>query len=232
MHLDESKWASILTKAYFEEHRLRRKRSFHDIGNEIGASHKVVSRHFHATGLTDFKRTRKSKSKIPIGRDFLYEQHVVQKRSALDIAKEIGVSTQTILDRLRRLGIDVQSTSPSRKGQLGQSRFTWIKNNALLRGYDFKISYDDAWKLFIEQDQRCALSGQPIHFSPHRTGGTTASLDRIDNNLGYVLGNLWWVHKDINRGKGTLSTQEYVQLCQMVANHASTRSGEKNFVVE
>jgi len=29
----------------------------------------------------------------------------------------------------------------------------------------------------------------------------TASLDRIDNNLGYTINNIQWVHKDINRIK-------------------------------
>ena len=30
-------------------------------------------------------------------------------------------------------------------------------------------------------------------------------IDRIDNNLGYIIGNIQWVHKDINNLKGTFN---------------------------
>lgn len=36
----------------------------------------------------------------------------------------------------------------------------------------------------------------------------TASLDRKDNKLGYEEGNVWWVHKMVNRLKNNYSLEE------------------------
>jgi hypothetical protein len=45
---------------------------------------------------------------------------------------------------------------------------------------------------------------------------TTASLDRIDSSIGYVEGNVQWIYKPLNTMKGTLSNQEFIQLCKEV----------------
>jgi len=60
------------------------------------------------------------------------------------------------------------------------------------------------------------LSGLDISFT-----GKTASLDRIDNEKGYVEGNVQWVHKDINNMKHTYPNDYFVNLCQQVALHTA-----------
>jgi hypothetical protein len=73
------------------------------------------------------------------------------------------------------------------------------------------------WNLFLSQDRKCALSGIPIGFQDR--SGSTASLDRIDNSKGYVIGNVQWVHKDVNIMKHTHSQDYFIGLCATIASH-------------
>jgi hypothetical protein len=86
-----------------------------------------------------------------------------------------------------------------------------------LRSIEFSVSLEEAWELFVNQNERCALSDLPIKFGLHNH--QTASLDRIDSSLGYTLGNVQWVHKHINYMKWKLSEKEFIELCGKVWNH-------------
>jgi hypothetical protein len=52
-------------------------------------------------------------------------------------------------------------------------------------------------------------------FSKTRTKNT-ASLDRIDNKIGYEVGNVHWVHKEVNMAKGSMSHGDFLSLCRCV----------------
>ena len=82
------------------------------------------------------------------------------------------------------------------------------------------------WVLFQGQGGKCKISGLPIELGRYRPKSraqgkwprlATASLDRVDSSRGYVLGNVQWVHKDINKMKGTFSQARLIELCQAVA---------------
>jgi len=65
----------------------------------------------------------------------------------------------------------------------------------------------------------CALSG--IKLTPE-----TASLDHIvpvSRGGGYLMGNVQVVHADINRMKGTRTNEEFIELCQCVADYVSNQ---------
>lgn len=66
------------------------------------------------------------------------------------------------------------------------------------------------------------LTGWPIAFRPVgvKSGQTSASLDRIDSHQGYVLGNLQWVHKDIQRMKSDFSQERFLEVCSAVSQKA------------
>ena len=110
-------------------------------------------------------------------------------------------------------------------GMLHKSVYTAIKTRA--GGYggrspiDFSVSIEYLWALFEEQGGKCAISGIPLQFpptlSPDDRRLQTASLDRIDNTLGYVAGNVQWVHKHINMMKRDLAQSYFIQLCKVVA---------------
>jgi hypothetical protein len=100
-----------------------------------------------------------------------------------------------------------------------------IVSSAQRRGHEFLIDKEYAWKLFILQNRLCAISGIPIVFGskqkfigrkkPPKTNSivTTASIDRIDSKIGYVVGNIQWVHKDINIMKHDYDQDYFIGLC-------------------
>lgn len=85
------------------------------------------------------------------------------------------------------------------------------------------ISYDFIVELFAQQGGKCALTGQillPPTRPNMRTGNCTASLDRIDPTLGYIAGNVQWVHKDVNRMKNIFPQEYYIYMCAKIAANA------------
>lgn len=84
-----------------------------------------------------------------------------------------------------------------------------------------RLTIVEARDLFINQDQKCALTGLPITFGrAEYSNETTASLDRIDSSKGYERGNVQWVHKVVNIMKGTLTPAEFLQFCRLIVEHA------------
>ena len=47
----------------------------------------------------------------------------------------------------------------------------------------------------------------------------TASLDRIDSSKGYIEGNVQWVHKRVNLMKGNMSTENFIEWCNLVVKN-------------
>lgn len=100
---------------------------------------------------------------------------------------------------------------------------TYWKNilyGAKIRNLDFTVSKDYLSELFKKQSGLCALTSAkiilPDGYKECRNGTRTASLDRIDSNLGYVEGNVWWVHKCINKMKMDLNLSRFLYLCESV----------------
>ena len=105
-------------------------------------------------------------------------------------------------------------------GELSGAHITRIKS-ALVRKTKtlaFRVSKTYLWKLFLKQDQRCALSDFPIILSK-KISNTTASLDRIDSSKGYIKGNVQWIHKDINKMKMNFNQQYFIDTCKLIANN-------------
>lgn len=89
-----------------------------------------------------------------------------------------------------------------------------VKSGAAKREFVFNLTIKDAWRLFISQERKCALSGVPISFSDR-----TASLDRIDSSLGYTSDNVQWVHKDVNRMKQHYDEDYFIRFCRLITAH-------------
>jgi len=110
-------------------------------------------------------------------------------------------------------------------GEISRSYWSRTERGAKTRSISFEISIEDAWKLFLYQGRRCALTGLPLVFGAlHRISGPlgTASLDRIDSQRGYTSNNVQWVHKDVNNMKQGLPEVEFVRLCSLVATKGIT----------
>lgn len=86
----------------------------------------------------------------------------------------------------------------------------------------FNLSLDYLNSLYEQQNHRCALSGISLEPDLSLTvSQQNMSIDRIDSNGVYEEGNIQWVDKRINMMKGTLSNEEFIELCTMVAKYNS-----------
>lgn len=106
-----------------------------------------------------------------------------------------------------------------RIGHLGASFYCRLKSGARRRNLSVEVSLGQMSDLLEAQGFRCALSGIPIWAarSEAEYRSQTASLDRIDSKLGYVAGNLQWVHKDVNQMKMDLDQDYFILICKFIA---------------
>ena len=111
-------------------------------------------------------------------------------------------------------------------GDISGKYLTGIKRGAIKRGYEYDITFEYMWSLF---DGTCALSGLPIVFSQNSRGGVeqTASLDRIDSEKGYVVGNVQWVHKDVNLMKNHFSNDYFIDMCSRIISKVKPKKQRK-----
>lgn len=108
-------------------------------------------------------------------------------------------------------------------GDLSQSIVTHCKNHAITRGIKFKVDTDYLWSLFLKQKGCCALSGIKLVLGLHYNDKfRTASIDRIDSTKGYVIGNIQWVHKSVNKMKMDLDQETFLQWCNRIAQSRPT----------
>lgn len=112
-------------------------------------------------------------------------------------------------------------------GDINVGFFEHFRYGAEKRGISFNLTIEEAWQLFLKQDGRCALSGVKLTFVPYgwnyrHFDEQTASLDRIDSSDGYHIGNVQWVHKEVNFMKGRLADEEFIKWCKRIARHAKT----------
>ena len=99
------------------------------------------------------------------------------------------------------------------------SKWSAYRLRAKRKGFDFDISIEYAWGLYEKQNKLCALTGEEIFFGKTITSETTASLDRIDSSKGYIMGNVHWVHKDVNKMKMDLSMDRFKELCTKIVEN-------------
>jgi hypothetical protein len=104
----------------------------------------------------------------------------------------------------------------------GIPRNVWASFRYSTRGHEINVSDKYVQQLFDRQNGRCALTGRELYFArgEYEKHLTTASLDRIDSDIGYVEGNLQWVHKDVNFMKHCFSQEYFIQTCKEIAEWA------------
>jgi len=85
--------------------------------------------------------------------------------------------------------------------------FSTYKKSAKRRDLDFKITID-YFKKFWKKS--CSYCGGEIK---------SIGLDRIDNNKGYIVGNLCSCCYICNISKRKLSQEDFINLCRKVSKH-------------
>ena len=99
-----------------------------------------------------------------------------------------------------------------------------VKWNAKKRNVPVLVSKEEAYDVFVKQNKKCNLTGMDIRLPLYGTDKEwTASLDRIDAKKGYMIGNIQWVHKDLNRIKNIFDEKYFISICQKVVNFCGNR---------
>lgn len=110
-------------------------------------------------------------------------------------------------------------------GKLNGQYFSMLRWRTEKLKIPFDVSIEYLWELFEKQGGKCALTGLPIEFNTQKAQRNgkeqTASLDRIDSkrNIGYVPGNVQWVHKDVNRMKNAYPLDRFKEICRLVTEY-------------
>ena len=111
--------------------------------------------------------------------------------------------------------------------QMTGTFLSYLKDQAKRRSKEFNLTAKQLWDLWELQKGKCALSGVDLTItlnSGFNQTKVTSSLDRIDSSIGYISGNVQWVHKKINIMKNSLSDDVFIDFCSKVYLH-----NNKNF---
>lgn len=100
---------------------------------------------------------------------------------------------------------------------LGNSRARAKKNS-----WEFDLSIDFLVSLYKDQNGLCALTGVELSLKADRSRwvGNLISLDRIDPAKGYLKSNVQFVTTSVNYAKGSLTQQQFFDLCERVVRNA------------
>ena len=162
---------------------------------------------------------KKNRLKSILTREFLEAEYANSSKSIKQIASEVGCDRTSVENYLCLFRIPLKynyfgkknQKHPQWRGYEDISMTYWknVKHGARTRHIAFKVKIEDAWELYLKQNRKCALTGRSIGFEASKNN--SASLDRIDASNPYVIGNLQWVHKDVNRMKSSLAEEVFVE---------------------
>lgn len=110
-------------------------------------------------------------------------------------------------------------------GELSQAVINRIEKRAKKRKIEYNLTLEYLWNLFLKQERKCVYTGieitLPKNSKDFHLGHRTASLDRIDSTIGYIEGNVQWVHVDINFMKQSFTHDYFLLMCSLVTNKNS-----------
>lgn len=99
-----------------------------------------------------------------------------------------------------------------------REHFNRVKNGG--RNQEYDITLDDLLNQWEKQNGICPYTGLTL-IQPKDAKGKPlmykASLDRIDSNLGYVVGNIQFISATANLAKHKMSHNEMVEFCKIIA---------------
>lgn len=81
----------------------------------------------------------------------------------------------------------------------------------------FNLTIDELLTLLEKQQGKCAISG--IELAHLHNDWKSASIDRIDNKVGYTVDNVRLVCYGANIAMARLTEQEFIGLCKAVVSH-------------
>jgi transposase len=180
----------LLRELYFNQKKLQR-----EIAQELKCSTAAVSLAMERYRLRkkswEIKRKlRKDSNPLLHNRDWLYDQHITQRKMQTDIARQLGVSYETVRRAFRRLGIPTRTYHPERRPEL--RKFAPDQDEEIAKAYLSGLTLQDlARQLHVGTKAiRNALVRQGIKFRPLGTKGLEIKMPEEPRELGYIAGLL------------------------------------------
>ena len=96
-------------------------------------------------------------------------------------------------------------------GEISGKHWAAILAGARSRNLQIGITKESIYEVFLNQNKICVYTGRILDSG-------TMSLDRIDPKLGYVFGNIQWIHKDVNSMKWDLTHVQFLGWCRLITN--------------
>jgi len=100
---------------------------------------------------------------------------------------------------------------------LSNTKWLRIINSAASRNLEFSISKHYAEWQYTKQNGLCNITKIPLN-------DKIASIDRIDSSIGYVEGNIQWVHAIVNSLKLDFNQDYFIHLCQKIAHFQQNKA--------
>jgi hypothetical protein len=115
-------------------------------------------------------------------------------------------------------GEDKLKYTAFRRTKSVRSYLQYLRSKAVQRRKNEEvISLDALELLWATQEGKCALTGWPMTMElANGVVPTNCSIDRIDSNQGYVVGNVQLVCRSANVAKHDLPLEEFIKLCRAV----------------
>ena len=106
-------------------------------------------------------------------------------------------------------------------GQISGVMWSQVKSNARRRGHEFDLRIEEAWDRFLYQEGKCELTNQEIVLTgyPYDKKKTTAVLTLINEDEGYKINNIIWIHKRIAKMKSKMSLDEFLELTYKISRN-------------
>ena len=82
------------------------------------------------------------------------------------------------------------------------------------RGITLDVTFEQCLNLYYKQDGKCAISGRVLVGNAGHVD--KISIDRIDSNLSYSIGNIQIVTVQVNRGKLDFQEEDFIAMCEAV----------------
>lgn len=223
-------FSKILTKEFLIQEWTVLGKTAEQISKNVGCNRVTVQYYLKKYNIKTQKRFFDRKTKDLTNQQFgklkvigksdnnLYAKCVCECGTIKDINKSSLKSGRT-----KSCGCLKKSACFKGYNQITGTYWNKIKKYAKKRNIEFSISIKDAYDIFLNQQQKCALTNIEIYFSQglinNKMTEQTASLDRIDPLKGYTKDNVQWLHKNINMCKFMFNNQEFINICHLISKN-------------
>jgi len=104
------------------------------------------------------------------------------------------------------------------KNQITPRYWREVYKSAEKRKIELNLTEDEAWEVFLQQEEHCFFSGLHLDFDSRGYRGS-ASLDRVNSLKDYSKDNIQWVFCPYNGMKGGHNNKYFIHLCDLVTKN-------------